>query len=353
MAAGKQRGGCAKVIAFGVLLFAIAAAFVGWRVHQDYLRFADAELGIGTNELVLEVRAGDSFERVLSRLRKLGVQDGHDLYWKALAWETDVVRRLRVGEYALRHGLTPRRLLDKLERGSVIQYSFTIVEGWNFRDLRLALAKDPSMEQTIMAMSDAEVMAALGVPDQHPEGRFLPETYHFSRGHRDIDLLRRAHTALEKTLAQAWSERATDLPLETPEDALILASIIEKETGQASERPRIAGVFVRRLKLGMKLQTDPTVIYGLGEAFNGNLTRVHLQTDTPHNTYTRYGLPPTPIAMPGRAAIDAALHPAPGDELYFVARGDGSHVFSATLAEHNRAVARYQLRRRSAAGSAP
>lgn len=353
MATGKQRGGCAKVIAFGALLFAIAAAFVGWRVYQDYLRFADAELGIGTSELVLEVRSGDSFERVLSRLRKLGMQDGHDLYWKALAWETDVVRRLRVGEYALRHGLTPRGLLDKLERGSVIQYSFTIVEGWNFRELRLALAKEPSLEQTIIGASDAEVMAALGVPDQHPEGRFLPETYHFARGHRDIDLLRRAHTALEKTLAQAWSGRATDLPLETPYEALTLASIIEKETGQASERPRIAGVFVRRLKIGMKMQTDPTVIYGLGEAFNGNLTRLHLQTDTPHNTYTRYGLPPTPIAMPGRAAIEAALHPAPGNELYFVARGDGSHVFSTTLAEHNRAVARYQLRRRSAAGGTP
>ncbi len=353
MAEGKRRGGCAKVIAFGVLLFAIAAAFAGWRLHRDYLRFAETELSIGTSELVLEVRAGDSFERVLSRLRKLGVQEGHDLYWKALAWETDVVRRLRVGEYALRHGLTPRGLLDKLERGSVIQYSFTIVEGWSFRDLRLALAKEPALEQTIAGLPDAQVMAALDVPDQHPEGRFLPETYHFSRGHRDIDLLRRAHTALEKTLAQAWDGRAADLPLENPYQALTLASIIEKETGKASERPRIAGVFVRRLKLGMKLQTDPTVIYGLGEAFNGNLTRAHLQADTPHNTYTRYGLPPTPIAMPGRAAIEATLHPAAGKELYFVARGDGSHVFSATLAEHNRAVARYQLRRRSAAGAAP
>ena len=353
MAEGKQRGGCAKIIALGVLLFAIVAAFTGWRVHRDYLRFADTELSIGANELVLEVRAGDSFERVLSRLRKLGVQDGHDLYWKGLAWETDVVRRLRVGEYALRHGLTPRRLLDKLERGIVIQHSFTIVEGWNFRELRLALAKEPTLEQTITGLPDDEVMAALGVPDQVPEGRFLPETYHFTRGSRDIDVLRRAHTALEKTLEHAWDGRTADLPLKTPYEALTLASIIEKETGKASERPRIAGVFVRRLKLGMKLQTDPTVIYGLGEAFNGNLTRAHLQTDTLHNTYTRFGLPPTPIAMPGRDAIEAALHPAAGNELYFVARGDGSHVFSATLTEHNRAVARYQLRRRSAAGGTP
>lgn len=347
MSKTNHRGGLAKLLVFGFLLL-VAAAFAAWQGWKDYERFTTTELSIGPQELVLLVEPGDSFERVLGRLRKIGIVEGHDYYWKALAWQTDVVRRLRVGEYAIGHGMTPRRLLDKLERGLVIQHSFTIVEGWNFRDLRVALAKEEGLTQTIAGLSHAEVMAALGKPDQHPEGRFLPETYHFTRGAKDIDLLRRANTALEKTLAEEWAKRDPEVPLKSPEEALILASIVEKETGQASERHRIAGVFARRIKLGMKLQTDPTVIYGIGEAFDGNITRVHLQTDTPYNTYTRFGFPPTPIAMPGRAAIEAALHPAPGKDLYFVARGNGFHAFAATLEEHNRNVARYQLRRGAA-----
>jgi UPF0755 protein len=189
-------------------------------------------------------------------------------------------------------------------------------------------------------------MARLGAGGMHPEGRFLPETYHYTRGLTDLDVLRRTYTAMQTALEAAWRKRAADVPLKTPYEALILASIVEKETGVAAERPQIAGVFARRLRLGMLLQTDPTVIYGLGSAFDGNLTRRHLETPTPYNTYTTAGLPPTPIALPGRDALEAAVNPAPGEALYFVAKGDGSHHFSATLAEHNRAVARYQLGRR-------
>jgi UPF0755 protein len=237
-------------------------------------------------------------------------------------------------------------LLEKLENGDVIQHRFTIVEGWNFREVRLALAKETGLEQTLAGLPDAEVMKRIGSPGEHPEGRFLPETYNYTKGLTDADLLKRTHAAMRNALEAAWSKRAADIPLKTPEEALVLASIVEKETGLASERPQIAGVFARRLKLGMKLQTDPTVIYGLGDAYHGNLTRKHLEDDTQYNTYTRFGLPPTPIAMPGRAALEAAVDPAPGETLYFVARGDGSHEFTTNLADHNRAVARWQLGRR-------
>lgn len=347
----RKPSGFWRAVRWLFVLGLLAAAAAAWFVHEDYRRFARTELKIGADELVFEVKRGDSFRHVLNRLRRVGIDDGHDLYWKALAWETGVMTRLRVGEYALGHGLTPLALLDKLEQGRVIQHRFTIVEGWNFRELRVALAADTALAQTIGGKSDDEVMRDIGAPAEHPEGRFLPETYNYTRGTSDVDLLKRARSALTQALDAAWETRAPDLPLTTPYEALILASIIEKETGVAGERPQIGGVFVRRLRLGMKLQTDPTVIYGLGTSFNGNLTRKHLTDDTPHNTYTRFGLPPTPIAMPGRAAIEAALQPAAGDTLYFVARGDGSHVFSRTLAEHNRAVVQYQLRRR--AGTTP
>jgi UPF0755 protein len=328
------------------LLALLAAAGAAWYLHGDYRRFAARELALGDAELVLEVKRGDSFDHVLRRLRRLGVREGHDLYWKVLAWEQGVITRLQVGEYALGHGLSPGELLFKLERGDVIQHRFTIVEGWTFRELRLALARDTGLEQTLTGLSDAEVMQRIGAPGEHPEGRFLPETYNYTKGISDADLLKRTYTAMKHALEAAWAERDRDLPLKTPYEALILASIVEKETGVAAERPQIAGVFVRRLKLGMKLQTDPTVIYGLGTAFDGNLTRKHLEDDTQYNTYARFGLPPTPIALPGRAALQAAVKPAPGDALYFVSRGDGSHEFTSNLADHNRAVARWQLGRR-------
>ncbi|MDX2298497.1 MAG: endolytic transglycosylase MltG [Xanthomonadaceae bacterium] len=335
-----------RVLMIGVLLVAAAAAVVGAEMWRQYQSFADRPLASVNGERVLEVKRGDGFLTVLRRMRRIEIADGHDWQWRLLAFELKVLDRLQVGEYAVGHGITPRQLLRKLEAGDVIQHRFTVVEGWNLRDLRAALAREPALAQTLSALDDAALMAAIGRPNTHAEGRFLPETYQFTRGVRDVELLRRAALAMDVALAEAWVGRDDGLPLETPEQALILASIVEKETGIASERPQIAGVFVRRLRIGMRLQTDPTVIYGLGAGFDGNLRRSDLLTDTPYNTYTRAGLPPTPIALPGRDALRAAVHPAPGDALYFVARGDGSHHFSATLAEHNRAVARYQLRRR-------
>ncbi|MGQ0799995.1 MAG: endolytic transglycosylase MltG [Pseudomarimonas sp.] len=328
------------------LLLAVGLGVAGRWLWLDYQSFVDAPLAIGDEEQVFEVKRGDSFRHVLRRLRKSGVESGRDTYWELLAWRMGVLTRLQVGEYSLSHGLTPRTLLHKLEQGKVIQYRFTVIEGWNVRDLRRALLDVPSLTQTLAGVSNEQLMKQLGREGVHPEGRFLPETYQFTRGQSDLDILRRALLAMDAALESAWKARDADLPLQSSEDMLILASIIEKETGQSGERREIAGVFIRRMRIGMLLQTDPTVIYGLGESFNGNLTRAHLQTDTPWNTYTRAGLPPTPIALPGVAALRAAVSPAPGDTLYFVARGDGSHQFSRSLAEHNAAVRRYQLRQR-------
>jgi len=337
--------------ALGVLL-AAAVGYWGWR---GYITFTNAPLltaGTAMETPAVLVERGDSFPRVLSKLRQAGVNHGHRLYWRLLARELDVAGRIQVGEYALDPELTPRTLLLRLRDGAVIRYRFTLVEGWNMHDLRAALAAAQPLAQTLHTLDDAALMARLGRAGVHPEGRFLPETYLYARGESDLDLLRRAADALDRALAEAWASRADGLPLATPDEALVLASIIEKETGLAEERAQIAGVFVRRLRLGMRLQTDPTVIYGMGSAFHGNLRRVDLTTDTPYNTYTRAGLPPTPIAMAGVAALQAALHPAPGDALYFVAVGDGSgrHVFSPTLAEHNRAVAAYVRRYRQRFG---
>jgi UPF0755 protein len=225
----------------------------------------------------------------------------------------------------------------------VIQYPLTLVEGRTFRQALAVIASDPVLVADIGALTDEEIIARIGHPGVHPEGRLFPDTYLFPRGMGALDLVKRAYGRMEAVLAEEWDKRAPGLPFKDPYEALILASIVEKETGLAAERPEIAGVFVRRMQKGMRLQTDPTVIYGLGAAFDGNLRRVDLTTDTPYNTYTRGGLPPTPIALPGREAIHAVLHPAAGDSLYFVAKGDGSHAFSATLDEHNRAVRRYQL----------
>lgn len=334
-------------IAIPTLFLAALAVFAfGVEQWRRYQAFADRPLAIADTERVLEVRGGDAFRTVLRRLRRLGIEEGYDWQWRLLAHELRVLDRLQVGEYALGNGISPRQLLRKLEAGQVIQYKFTLVEGWTIRDLRAALARATNLVQNLPELDDAALMAALDRPAQHPEGRFLPETYLYAKGTSDLDLLKRAALAMDVALAEAWAGRAPDLPLRNAEEALVLASIVEKETGVADERAQIAGVFVRRLRLGMRLQTDPAVIYGLGSGFDGNLRRVDLLTDTPYNTYTRSGLPPTPIAMPGRAALHAAVHPAEGDALYFVARGDGSHQFSATLAEHNRAVARYQLGRR-------
>jgi UPF0755 protein len=251
-------------------------------------------------------------------------------------------RLIRAGSYELEQGITPKTLLSVLVRGEEATRSLVLVEGWNFRQVRAALAKADQLKQDTLGQTDEDVMAKLGKPGLHPEGRFFPDTYTYSKGSTDVALLQRAMRAMDKKLEAAWAARASNLPLKTADEALILASIVEKETGKANDRPEIAAVFVNRLRTGMPLQTDPTVIYGLGARFDGNLRKKDLQTDTPWNTYTRGGLPPTPIAMPGKAALLAAVQPAQSKSLYFVSRGDGSSQFSSSLDEHNRAVNRYQ-----------
>ncbi|MDM0086277.1 MULTISPECIES: endolytic transglycosylase MltG [unclassified Variovorax] len=251
-------------------------------------------------------------------------------------------RQIRAGSYELERGVTPRTLLNMLVRGEEATRSLVLVEGWNFRQVRAALAKAEQLKPETVGEDDAALMARLGKPGVHPEGRFFPDTYTYSKGSTDFAVLQRAMRAMDKKLEAAWAARASDLPLKTSDELLILASIVEKETGQAKDRPEVAAVFINRLRIGMPLQTDPTVIYGMGTAYEGNLRKKDLQTDTPWNTYTRGGLPPTPISMPGKAALLATIQPAQSKSLYFVSRGDGSSQFSTTLDDHNRAVNRYQ-----------
>jgi len=343
----RAKRGCLLVVTALLVLAGIMAAAGAWLYYRQ-VQFADARLTPSAESVV--VAGGDGFNTVLGKLRQAGIEEGRDYQWQLLARQLDAAGKLKVGEYALDGGLTPRELLLRMRQGKVLQHRVTIVEGWNIRQLRAALRRAAPLLHDTDDLDDAGLMARLGFPDQHPEGRFLPETYVYQRGDSDLDVLKRAHAAMEKELADAWASRSTDLPLASPHELLTLASIIEKETALASERPQIAGVFARRLKLGMRLQTDPTVIYGIGSAYDGNIRKSDLTTDTPYNTYTRAGLPPTPIAMPGKQALQAAAQPARGEALYFVAVGDGSgaHVFSASYAEHNAAVARYlqQLRAR-------
>jgi len=333
------------LLSLSILAVLVAGAAL-YGIHADYRRFLDAPLGVPTGGLVLEVKPGMGIGTIAQELRRQPGLLRSTFYLETYARFNGLAPRLQIGEYALTPGMTPRNLLERIATGQVIQYPLTVVEGWTFHQLRQALAAHPKIAQTLREASDAEIMARLDRPGRHPEGWFFPETYHFPAGFTDEAFLRRALAAMEQHLARAWNQRAADLPLDDPYQALILASIIEKETGLAAERPAIAGVFARRLRSGMLLQTDPTVIYGLGAAFDGDLRRRDLVTDTPYNTYTRKGLPPTPIALPGAGALEAAVHPADGDALYFVADGQGGHVFSKTLNEHNQAVRRYQLRER-------
>jgi len=337
-----------KRAVLGLLFVLLVIGLVAMALWQQQQRFVITPLANLQTESIV-ISRGDSFGVVLGKLRNAGIQQGHDLQWQFLARKMGVASRLKTGEYALHAALTPPQLLQDMLQGNTIRYRLTLVEGWNFAQLRAALSRAQPLEQTLHAMSDTQIMAALNQPDQHPEGRFLPETYVYQRGDSDIDILRRAHEAMQRALDEAWESRDEDVPLRSKDELLVLASIIEKETGLASERPHIAGVFTRRLQRGMRLQTDPTVIYGMGSLYSGRIRRIHLTTDTPYNTYTRAGLPPTPIAMPGQAALHAAAHPAKGNALYFVAVGDGSgaHTFSATLDEHNAAVRRYLQRQRT------
>jgi UPF0755 protein len=332
-----------RVIGFVLLLVVLAAAAAAVWFWSDYSRFTHAPLAVRANGQIIEGARGESFRDIVHDLRAANLSHAPPLYWRVLAKQLGVAGRLHAGEYALSRGISPRTLLENMAEGKVLQRRVTLVEGWTFRQVRAALAAAPKLVHAADGLSDPELMQKIGAGGQNPEGEFMPETYDYVLGMSDLDVLKRAHEAMQNYLAAQWAKRDPSIPLQTPYQVLILASIVEKETAQPSERPEIAGVFERRLKIGMRLETDPTVIYGLGASYDGKIHTRDLQTDTPYNTYTRAGLPPTPIALPGRAAIDAVLHPAPGDALYFVSRGDGTHQFSATLAEHNRAVRKYQL----------
>lgn len=320
------------------LLAMLLAAVLAWAAWSRYQEFLAEPLAIPPAGLVFDLAPGSNGANIVERLSALGLTRA-DWQWKLLMRLEP--RVYRAGEYRIEAGTRPRDLLELLASGRVIQYRLTLVEGWAFRQLAEALAADSVLAHRFDLLDPSQwplLAAELGV--EHPEGWFLPETYQFVRGDSDLDLLRRAHRAMREALAEAWASRSPDSPLESPYQLLVLASIIEKETAVEEERGQIAGVFARRLQKGMRLQTDPTVIYGLGETFDGDIRRRDLEADTPYNTYTRHGLPPTPIAMPGRASLQAAARPADGEALYFVADGSGGHTFSTTLAEHQAAVKR-------------
>lgn len=329
------------VILFMLLLAGATAVGAGWWwVHQPVWQ--------GEAALELEIEPGSSPKAVArvvaGTLAQAGVSlDARWLYaWFRVSGQD---RLIKAGNYEITTGTTPATLLQKLVRGEESLKTIALIEGWTFRQIRRALAKDTQLKPDSAPLSDEQVMERLGRPGVHPEGRFFPDTYTYAKGASDLSVLTRALHSMDRRLSAAWALRESDSPLKTPDELLILASIVEKETGRASDRSRIAGVFTNRLRIGMLLQTDPTVIYGMGEDFDGNLRRRDLQKDTPWNTYVRAGLPPTPIAMPGKSALIAAVQPMRTKALYFVAKGDGSSYFSDSLGEHNRAVNQYQRKR--------
>lgn len=327
-----------------LLMLIVLLAAAGYWLWHDYQRFRTAPLQIAGQGINYHIKPGTSLSEVANDLADKGILR-QPFYLRGLALDMGVSNKIKAGEYLIEANTTPEKLLDQLVRGKVVQYSLTLIEGWTFKQALEAVRNHPMISQTLTSLSTEQIMEKLGHPGVYPEGRFFPDTYLFPRGTTDAQLLKGAYQRMQEVLAEEWQNRAGELVLKTPYEALILASIIEKETGIAAERGQISGVFSRRLRKGMRLQTDPTVIYGMGESYDGNIRSQDLTTDTPYNTYVHAGLTPTPIALPGRAAIHAALHPADGDSLYFVATGDGGHYFSATLEEHNRAVQKYQLKR--------
>jgi UPF0755 protein len=324
----------ARVLSLVALAAAVAAVSVvsAWLVRPLALTGETAEVS---------VEPGKSPREIAEAWVQAGVQTSPLYLYEWFRW-SGRARQIRAGSYEIGAGTTPIRLLDKMVRGDETLAAVRLAEGWTFRQIRAELARADALKQNIQAMGDAEVMSAIGAPGVSPEGRFHPDTYLYSKGSSDLALLQRAYRAMATRLAEAWRERDPTTPLQNADEALTLASIVEKETGVAADRGLVAGVFVNRLRLGMPLQTDPTVIYGLGAGFDGNLRKKDLLADGPYNSYTRIGLPPTPIAVPGRASLLAAVRPEATKALYFVARGDGSSEFSETLADHNRAVNRYQ-----------
>jgi UPF0755 protein len=326
-----------RIIALLAGLIVLAAVPL-WLAGSSYRSFVSTPLDIPPDGAVVILEPGLRGTGIVALLAERELTRP--------GWRWRLLMRLepriyRAGEYRLEPGMTPPEVLARLASGQVVQHRLTLVEGWTFRQVARALDRNPILQHRFTLSDESqwpELLDTLGIP--HLEGWFLPETYSFTRGDTDLEVLIRAHRAMRDALNAAWAERDAGLPLQSPYELLILASIIEKETALDSERGQIAGVFVRRLQKGMRLQTDPTIIYGLGDAFDGNIRRSDLETDTPYNTYTREGLPPTPIALPGQASLQAAAHPAPGDALYFVADGNGGHTFSVTLQEHQAAVDR-------------
>ena len=332
------------------LLSIVIAALVAW----DVWHFLEKPLDVGERKL-FEIPPGASLTMVSRKLVNEGyIVLPHHAYY--LAWYGRLrgqAGRLQAGQYEVKPDTTPLILLDDMVSGRAYLHALAVIDGWTFQQMMSAIAADPNIVHSVADLSADTVMKAMGHPGEHPEGRFYPDTYRFPSGTKDVDFLRRAYDTMAHALEEEWNARAPDLPLTTSYEALTLASIVQRESALPVERFEIAGVFVRRLRSGMRLQTDPTVIYGMGSAYNGNIRLADLSQDTPYNTYTRDGLPPTPICFPGREAIHAALHPADGSSLYFVAKGDGSHVFSTTIEEHNAAVKRYQLKQTPSGSADP
>lgn len=320
------------------LAFLVVMAFAGWLAW-----FAFSPVSLVKSPLEFEIRGGSGLRVAAADIAKAGVEfPSWQFSW--LGRFTGRAGDIKAGSYEVSHGATPWEILKKITRGDVTQAEIVFVEGKTFRELRALMDDDSNLRHDSRGLSDAEILTRIGAKETHPEGLFFPDTYLFAKQSSDLDVLRRAYQAMQRRLAVEWENRDRSVPYENPYQALIMASIIEKETGRAADRPFVASVFTNRLRRGMLLQTDPSVIYGLGEAFDGNLRKKDLLADGEYNTYTRPGLPPTPIAMPGQASLHLTLHPPESDKLYFVARGDGTSVFSRTLEEHNRAVARYQKR---------
>jgi len=330
-----------KLLGFGVLVLSL---FLGW-FWQSYNQFVSTPVTLSQNNIEFKIASGSSLTRVANSLAAQGIISDVQLFLYMIKFD-DQKASIQAGEYILEAGMTPKDIYKRFVDGKVKQYPFTIVEGWSFKQLIVALGANQHLEHQLANKTHQEIMISIGHIGEHPEGRFLPDTYHFPAGSTDKLFLKRAYDAMAKVLKNEWENRQTGLPYKTAYEALIMASIVEKETGVAKERKQIAGVFVRRIEKRMRLQTDPTVIYGMGDEYKGNLRKKDLKKDTPYNTYRRRGLPPTPIALPGEAAINAALHPHDDKTLYFVAKGDGSHYFSENIEAHNKAVRKYQIRQR-------
>ena len=320
----------------GLLLLTAAAAAGVWL-------WLDRPLALAAPTVELSIEAGTTPREVAQAWVAAGVSTSPEFLYQWFRWSGQA-RRIRAGSYEIETGTTPRQLLAKMVQGDETLEKLRLGEGWTWRQVRAALAAAPHLKPASQGLGEAQLMQTLGDSAISAEGRFFPDTYVYSRGVSDLTVLRRAHAAMRRRLDAAWAQRAADTPLQSAEQALVLASIVEKETGPKDDPAMVAAVFLNRLRIGMPLQTDPTVIYGLGEAFDGNLRKRDLQADGAYNTYTRAGLPPTPIALPGAASLQAVVKPSPGKALYFVARGDGSSVFSDNLADHNRAVNKYQRR---------